>query len=101
MIRGTTPTVVYKFNVVDVSTISVAYLSLKQNNVYIEKDITTATIDAKENTVGWTLTQAETLQLNPYNQVELQIRYKLNDSKAGASKSVNVDVDKILKGGEI
>ena len=42
--RGTTPTIRYTFSLVDVSAIVVAYLTIKQGSLVIEKDLTSATI---------------------------------------------------------
>lgn len=63
IIRGTTPTITFKFSAVSVSEIAVAYLTLKQGAVLVEKDITAATVDAEANTLSWTLEQADTLKL--------------------------------------
>lgn len=101
VMRGTTPTIQYRFKTVDVSTIAVIYLSLKQGSVYIEKDKTESVVDTENHRVSWTLTQEETLSLNPYNDVEIQVRYRLNDGKAGGSRIKNVPAEKILKDGEI
>lgn len=63
IIRGTTPTITFTFSAVEVSDIAVAYLTLKQGAVLVEKDIAAALIDAENNTLSWTLAQEDTLKL--------------------------------------
>ena len=63
IIRGTTPTITFKYSAVSVSDIAVAYLTIRQGNARVEKDIESAMVDAEENTLSWTLAQDDTLAL--------------------------------------
>lgn len=80
IIRGTTPTLLYKFDQVDVSDITTAYLTIKAGTV-IEKSLSDAIVG--EDYISWTLSQAETLAFP--NQVSAMINWKLNDGTRGAS----------------
>ena len=101
IIRGTTPTIRYTFSSVQVSSIVAAYLTLKQGSTKIEYDLSTATVNTQCKYLSWELTQNDTLKLNPNTNVEIQIRYRLNDDTAGASAVTVVEAYKILKDGEI
>ena len=85
IIRGTTPTIEYKFRVVNVSDISVAVLTFKQGgNVVIEKDLETATIG--ENSLSWRISQEESLLLEPgAKKITIMLNWKLQDGTRGAS----------------
>ena len=62
IIIGTTPTITYRFKVVDVTDITVAIITIKERGVNIvELNLSDATIG--EDSLSWTLTQEETLQL--------------------------------------
>lgn len=94
IIRGTTPTFQFTFNTIDISDISVAYLSIKQSTGYlIEK--TNPTIE--DNKLCWTLTQEETLSLNPDRDCELVCDWKMNDGTRGRSEIVRFDVEDTIK----
>ena len=99
IIRGTTPTITFTFNAVDVADMSVVYLTLTQGETVIEYSLEDATVN--ENTLSWTLTQADTLKLNERQDVSIQCRYKLINGSAGASPIRVYSASKILKDGEI
>lgn len=98
--RGTTPTITFTYKTVPVNTISVAWLTMTQRGeVIVDKDLSTATIGI--DTLSWTLTQDETLKINPNAIVEIQCRYKTANGYAGASKIYEEKGGKILKDGVI
>lgn len=98
--RGTTPTIKYTFSSVLVSDIAECYLTVAQDGkTLFEKELSDATIG--EDYLSWTLTQEETLQFKIGGRVQMQIRYKLNDGSAYASKIVEDSVYKVLKEGAI
>ena len=100
LIRGTTPTIRYTFNLVNVSDITAAYLTLKPDGgATIERDLTTAVIG--ENTLEWQLTQEETLQLKAVKEVSIQLRYKTTSGDAYATVITTEKTGKILKEGVI
>lgn len=86
IIRGTTPTLVYKFKEVDVSTITEAYLNIAGAGA-LEKDLDDATVG--EDTIAWTLTQAETLAMT--GGVVSQINWKTSDGTRGASEQEYIE----------
>ena len=96
IIRGTTPTLLYTFNNVNVSNITVAYLTLKTPEK-IEKDLSEATVG--EKSLAWTLTQAETLAFG--NSISAMINWKTADGTRGASEKVNITVEDNYKDIEI
>lgn len=100
--RGTTPTITYHFRVVDPADFAAAQFIVKQgDDVLIEKTLEDAILDTEQHTLSFTLTQAETLRLLPQLEILLKLRYRMNDGKVGASKTVSVAPDQILKDGEI
>lgn len=101
--RGTTPTLRYKFNRVNVTDIAVAYMTLKQGSLTIEKTLADADVvhDEDNNYLDWRLTQAETLSISMKSNVEVQCRWKLADGTAGESPVTVTSPARILKEGEI
>lgn len=99
MHRGTTPTL--KFTLpFDTGSIADGSISLAQcGNVIIDRTIKSWTLSNRE--IKITLTQGETLMLQPNINVEIQLRIRLSDGTALASKIFNVTVDRVLKDGEI
>jgi hypothetical protein len=103
MIRGTTPAVVYKFNVVDPADITVAYLTIRQGATVIEKTLADGNVvsSGDDRSIAWELTQAETLSLTATQTVMIQLRYKLRDGSAHATKTVTTYLDDVIKDGVI
>ena len=88
IIIGTTPTITYKFKVVDVSEITVAILTIKERGInIIELNLSDATIG--EDSLSWTLTQEETLQLGA-KTATMMLNWKTEDGTRGASEQVFV-----------
>ena len=86
IIIGTTPTITYKFKVVDVSEITVAILTIKERGVnIIELGLSDATVG--EDSLSWTLTQEETLQLAG-KTATMMLNWKTQDGTRGASEEV-------------
>ena len=86
IIIGTTPTITYKFKVVDVSEISVAILTIKERGTnIIELNLSDATIG--EDSLSWTLTQEETLQFAG-KTCTMMLNWKTEDGTRGASEEV-------------
>lgn len=99
MRRGTTPTNLFKSNV-DLTEAEVLYITYKQRGVtVIEKTIEDVTINEKNFEVD--LTQQETLQLDPKQKVEIQVRARFPGGRAIGSNIVETTVGRILKDGEI
>lgn len=99
MIRGTTPNITFTFKDVNVSDITVAFLTIEQNGInVIEKPLEEATVG--EGCLEWPLTQAETLQLKSCTTARVQCRYGIGSVRY-ASRMYKVKVDDILKEGEI
>lgn len=96
IIRGTTPTLQYKFKTIKVSDITSAYLTVKATT-NIEKDLSVATVG--EDTISWTLTQAETLSFG--DAVSCMINWKLQDGTRGASAKTEIMVKENYKEVEI
>lgn len=100
IIRGTTPTLKYVFNTVNVSDITVAYLTIKIDNDpthNIEKTLSDAEVG--QDYILWSLTQAETLTFK--NDISVMINWKLADGTRGASKKTIFIIDSNYKEIEI
>lgn len=89
IIKGTTPTIEYKFRYVDVANITEAYITLKCAGLTIEKSLEGATVG--ENTLSWTLTQEETLALD--GKATLMLNWKTEDGTRGASSRTCFKID--------
>lgn len=90
IIRGTTPTIQFTFNEVDVTNITTAILTIKQyGETKLEKDKSKATVG--EKTLSWDLTQEESLALK-YGVCTVMINWLLADGTRGASRVYNVEV---------
>ena len=86
IIIGTTPTITYRFKVVDVSEITVAILTIKERGVnIIEKTLSDATIG--EDSLSWTLTQEETLSIGA-RAATMMLNWVTEDGTRGASEQV-------------
>ena len=100
IIRGTTPTLKYTFNDVQVTNITTAYQTIKIDNEpthNIEKDLSTATVEAKA--ISWKLTQTETLSFG--NNINVMLNWKMSDGTRGASEKTNILVSDNYKEVEI
>lgn len=99
MFRGTTPTLKFTLPFA-ANTIAEGYVSIAQNRqVVVDKPISDWSI--ADNTVTVTLTQEETLSLGVSKTTEIQVRLKLNNGNALASKIFTVPTERILKDGVI
>lgn len=88
IIIGTTPTITYKFRIVDVSEITVAILTIKERGVnIIELNLSDATVG--EDSLSWTLTQEETLLIGA-RTATMMLNWKTEDGTRGASEQVFV-----------
>lgn len=91
IIRGTTPTIIYKFHTVSPSDISTAYLTASDGReILLEKTLSEAVVG--EDSLSWTLTQQETLELPAY--IKMMCNWKKADGTRGASKEMGVSVVK-------
>lgn len=96
IIRGTTPTIKYKFDDIDVADITSAYLTIKATTT-IEKNLTQAIVDS--DTISWRLTQAETLSFG--ESISVMLNWLLSDGTRGASEKTTILIDENYKGEEI
>ena len=88
IIIGTTPTITYRFKVVDVADITVAILTIKERGVnIIELNLSDATVG--EDSLSWTLTQEETLLIGT-RTATMMLNWKTEDGTRGASEQVFV-----------
>ena len=87
IIRGTTPTIQYTFNTVNVANFVAAILTIKRGNAtVIEKDLSSATVGTK--TLTWKLSQEETLSAS--GDASMMLNWKLTDGTRGASAVTDV-----------
>ena len=100
IIRGTTPTIKYTVNDVEVANITSAYLTIKIDNDSthnIEKELSSATVATKS--ISWKLTQTETLSFG--NNINIMLNWKTSDGTRGASEKTNILVSDNYKEVEI
>ena len=93
IIRGTTPTITFKFNIVKAEELTAAYLTFKQGNtVVLQKTFTDATLydSTHGNALAWTLTQQETLDLYTNPSAKMMLNWKALDGTRGASEETTV-----------
>lgn len=94
IIRGTTPTIIFKFDQINASDITKAYLFVKQDvKTKIERDLSTATINAEDNQLEWTITQEESLSLTIGAATYIGCDWLLNNETRGRSKVLRCEVE--------
>lgn len=101
MYRGTTQ--VFKIVVLtklDMSKIKQVYVTFANKTTQITKDITDVKIEPDKKTITVYLTQYDTLAFTP-GSVKMQVRILLTDGSAHASNTKTIEVEKILRDGEI
>ena len=99
MIRGTTPTHIYKTDA-DLSDAEVVYVTYQQGNRVLEK--TKDDLTFTDTGFELKLTQDETLKFKAgVIDAEVQIRARFADGTAVASNVIPVPISKIIKGGVI
>lgn len=90
IIRGTTPTIEYTFNTVNVGDIVTAYLTIMQRGrMIIEKNLSQATIG--EKSLSYSLSQEETLSL-AIGKANVMHNFVLGDGTRGASDNNSVEI---------
>jgi len=94
IIRGTTPTIIFKFDQINASNITKAYLFVKQDvETKIERDLSTATLNVEDNQLEWTITQEESLRLTVGAATYICCDWLLNDEIRGRSKVGKFEVE--------
>ncbi len=99
IIRGTTPPIRFSFTEVDPQAMTEVFLTIRQNSILIEKDLSEAVVT--QDAILWELTQSETLSLEDGWNAKVQCRYKFASGAAGASRIYEEPVYGVLKEGEI
>ena len=83
IIIGTTPTITYTFRVVSPADLSKAILTIKiAGSVILEKTLADAVVG--ENSLSWTLTQQETLDIGTRSG-KMMLNWLTNSGTRGAS----------------
>ena len=90
IIIGTTPTIKYKFKIVDVSEISEAILTIEDSKKQekLRKTLDTATVGT--DYIEWTLTQEESLALGTGLSLTMMLNWLTADGTRGASAEESV-----------
>ena len=100
IIRGTTPPIRFTFSAVNPLEMTAAYLTIRQNRLTIEKDLSAAS-SVTDTLIEWQLSQEETLALEAGRLAQVQCRYKFASGAVGASRVYDENVCAVLKEGEI
>lgn len=86
IIIGTTPTITYKFKTVSPTNITKAILTIKSmgsvGQIILEKTLADAVVG--EDSLSWTLTQQETLNIG-IQSVKMMLNWLTNSGTRGAS----------------
>lgn len=99
MIRGTTSTLQFTFPF-ELNNVAELWVTLKQdNNIVLDKTLVDCELDGSVLTLR--LTQQDTLKLNAFMPVAIQVRIRTNDGNAVASNIITTSVGQILKDGVI
>ena len=90
IIIGTTPTIKYKFKIVDVSEISEAILTIEDSKKQekLRKTLDTATVGT--DYIEWTLTQEESLALGTGLSLTMMLNWLTADGTRGTSAEESV-----------
>lgn len=85
IVIGTTPTIRYKFSIVDPADLSEAILTIKDSRTQekLRKTLDTATVGT--DSIEWTLTQEETLSLGTGSALSMMLNWLTNSGVRGAS----------------
>ncbi len=84
IIIGTTPTIIYTFKAVSPSDLSKAILTIKcAGQIILEKTLADAVVG--ENSLSWTLTQQETLDIGTRSG-KMMLNWLINSGTRGASE---------------
>ena len=100
IIRGTTPPIRFTFSDVSPLEMTAAFLTVHQNDVTIEKELSSAS-SVTDNIIEWQLTQEETLALEAGRLAQVQCRYRFASGAVGALRIYNASVYAVLTEGEI
>ena len=88
IIIGTTPTITYNFKVVSPADLSKAILTIKiAGQVILEKTLADAVVG--ENSLSWTLTQQETLDIGTRSG-KMMLNWLTNSGTRGASAETDI-----------
>lgn len=101
MYRGTTPTLELELDTtIDFGNITDFFVTLAGQVKSITLDMDRCSFDNEKKIVSVTLTQEETLSLNP-GCIDVQVRFKVKSKQAYATSIAKVDISRILKDGVI
>lgn len=91
LIRGTTPTIIFSFDTIQAANISVAVLCVKQSkSTVIEKELSDGLVS--EGKLLFTLSQEDTLKLNPSLVAKIILDWKTSAGVRGRSNIVEATV---------
>lgn len=99
MIRGTTPSIMFKLKDIPVSTIYNFYITFTQNGKVIfekSKDSSGVSVDEEENTITADLTVEETLLFKADEELISQVLVITIDGKVGSTDKYYFDVEDSL-----
>lgn len=101
MIRGTTPTLIFK-TPYTADQIELGYITFaRKGTVFMDIPFTDDRISVNDNSISLTFSQSDTLKFNSRAVYEIQLRILLDDGLAVASNIMTMPVDSILKNGFI
>lgn len=98
ILQGTTPSLEIKIDPNDFSVSDVTVLELVfQNGSNIwKKGLTDVTLDAEANSITYTFTESETLQLRPQNSLVYQLRFQFQDGSIVGTQKASIRVEDLI-----
>lgn len=96
MYRGTTPSLTFKLDI-DVNRITDLSIVFSQGGkILYTKTEEDCQIISENNSILVTLTQEETLELEPNKDMHVQLKLQLDNEKVSVSKYINIYVDDVI-----
>lgn len=96
MYRGTTPSLTFKLDI-DVNRITNLSIVFSQGGkILYTKMMEDCQIISENNSILVTLTQEETLELEPNRDMHVQLKLQLDNEKVSVSRYINIYVDDVI-----
>lgn len=98
ILQGTTPSLAISISAEDfsVSDVTKLELVLQNGSTVWKKGLTDVTLDAEANSITYTFTESETLQLRPQNSLVYQLRFQFQDGSIVGTKKASLRVDDLI-----
>ncbi len=98
ILQGTTPSITFNISEDDFAVTDVTKLELTFSNDgnTVKKALDAVALDAAANSITYTFTESETLQLRPQNALVYQLRFQFQDGSIVGTKKASLRVDDLI-----